>query len=124
MTNNRQTSDFDPNALTQQTDEHTRSIAELRETVNKHEKRVGDNEKFADTFIRSFENSKRLDKVVANAIVTLIGTNQEVREALSKTVREVDREWQKVMLRRLGLVAWTLLIALASGGIAIWLKGG
>jgi methyl-accepting chemotaxis protein len=104
--------DFNPNELTQKTDEHTRNIAQLQESVSSLEERIGDNDKFANTFSKTFDTSKKLDTVIVKAVVSLIETHDEVKTAIGKAVKKSDRDWVLLKAKSVWGVLWSIVLLL------------
>lgn len=96
--------------------------AEINKRLDSLEARIKDNDAFAATFAEAFNNSKKLDETIVVAVVNLVKTNTEVKVAIQNAVKGVDREWQNIIIKRIGIALWTLIVSVASGAIVFLIK--
>jgi len=108
MTTPRNSSDFDPGALTQKTDEHTKILGSLQ-------KRVGTNENFGKTFRESADVSKDIDTAIKEVIVKLLNDNTDAQDAVKSIVGKIDgREMKKQLLGIGKIAAWVISLAITA----------
>lgn len=101
-------SDFDPNALTQKTDEHTKILSELQQ-------RVGTNENFGKTFKKAAADSKAIDEAVEASVIKLLKDNTNAQDAVTDIVSKVDgRENRKQLLGLGKLALWVLSLVMTA----------
>ena len=102
--------DFDTNDLVRVSDEHEKSLGELRKAVKSLEKRVGDNAALALSFKDAFENDKKMDAVLVTLITDLILKDDDLKEAISKSVNKMDRAWWTGARKRIIAVTGAVLL--------------
>lgn len=115
--NNSQGDDFTSAENYLQRQDYDADVEDIRSRLDSIESKVKDNDCFAETFNKAFVSSKKLDKTIEDAVVSLIQTNTHVKDAISGKVRETDRDWQKAAMKKVGLAVWTILVSLLSGGV-------
>lgn len=101
-------SDFDPNALTQKTDEHTAALDKLQA-------RVGTNENFAKTFKAAAGTQSLIDEAVGATVTKLLKNDSPTQEAVTEIVAKIDNRETKRQLWGLGkIVAWVVSVIVAA----------
>jgi hypothetical protein len=101
-------SDFDPNALTQKTDEHTKILGQL-------EKRVGTNENFGKTFAEAAKDSKSIESSIRKVVVDQLKNDVDTKKAVEAVVTGIDSRTFKQQMTGLGkIVIWIVSLAVAA----------
>jgi len=108
-------SDFDPKALTQTTDEHTKILSELHD-------RVGTNENFGKTFKGAAEDSKAIDEALETIVIKLLKNNKEARDAVEDVVGDIDNRQTKKQLGGLMKIALWVLSLIVTSVITLWIN--
>ncbi len=105
---NSTANDFDPNALTQKTDEHTLALEALQ-------KRVGTNENFGKTLKAAAADSKSIDEAVEKIVIKLLDSNTKAQGAVENIVKKIDGRETKKQLWGLGkIVLWIITVVVAA----------
>jgi hypothetical protein len=109
----RLNNDFDPNSLTQKTDEHTKHLDSLQ-------KRVGTNENFGKTFKESAKDSKAIDEAIQKTVIKLLNRDSSARAAIEEVVTEIDNRQMKKQWISLGKIALWIISIIVTIIITSW----
>jgi ElaB/YqjD/DUF883 family membrane-anchored ribosome-binding protein len=114
--------DFDPNELIRSSAEHEKSLTELQAGLTKLEKRVGDNAALAKSFKDAFENDKKMDAVLTSLICKLIEKDDSLKEAVTKAVKKVDREWWNGAWKKIATAVGAVVLLVIGAVIGHFIK--
>jgi hypothetical protein len=102
--------DFDPDALAQTADEHTKSISSLHN-------RVGTNENFGKTFAKAAKDSKQLELALRSVFVNLLKNDTDTQGEVKKLVKSIDKREFWTQLSTFGKIVGWLITIVVSGVI-------
>jgi len=104
--------DFRPDEIVK---EHSRDIGELRTKIEKLVERFGDDDCFVRTLEEIAKKDKRVDELVKHSLSTLIATDPDIKNEMTKHLKGLDRDWWRIAGRRLGYATFTVIVAVLSG---------
>jgi hypothetical protein len=82
-------------------------------------KEVSDNfvqsDKFANHFINACKKSKDMDKALRGIIKDLMEKDKDTRGIIVGMIRKENEEDWKNLLKKIGMVGWTIIIFILSG---------
>lgn len=100
--------DFNPDELTQKSDEHDKLLNAL-------EKRVGTNENFGKTFKSAASDSKSIDQAIESIVIKLLKNNSKVADAIKYKVKDIDNREMKKQLWGFGkLILWVISLIITA----------
>ena len=79
-------------------------------------------DKFAQIFCHAAENQKSIDHALKKVIKTLIKEDKETIEIIKQYQREVDKEEWRNLLRKIGLVGWSIVMIIVGGIVTAVIK--
>jgi hypothetical protein len=102
--------------------DHDADMVDVRKRLDAIEARVKDNAALAASFNEAFKNDRNMDATLCEVMAKHVLKDDTVKTTVKEIVDDTDRDWLKSHLKKIGFAAWTLLIALVSGGVvALWL---
>jgi hypothetical protein len=113
--------DFDPNELIKASEDHEKSLADLRLVVSRLDKRVGNDATLAASFKNAFENDKKMDTVLTSLIKDLILKDDDLRAAITKAVAKVDRKWWNGAWKKALAAIGAVLLVVLGAVLQAWL---
>jgi len=108
--NSNQNNDFDVNALLSDVSNHARDMTTLTKKIECLEEKFGTNEKIAETLSDTAEKAVKMQTMLAKTFVTLLKSNDEVKEGISEIVNKLDRKYTALFLKRFSSGVWAIFL--------------
>jgi len=115
MSTKKPTSDFDPDALAQTTDEHSKALGSLQD-------RVGTNENFGKTFAKAARDSVSLRSTIGDIVTDMIKKDTKTQGAIEKVVNGIDGRQFKGQLFVIGKILLWLLSLAVTAAVTTWIN--
>jgi len=125
MANRKIIDDLDKNSLANIIVNHGENLNVVSQRVDFLEKLIGNETSFAETFCEASVNTKKIDETVLNilinilrsnnqpvsdSLVTLLKSNDELKDFVSALVEDLDRSHLKRLRNKIGYGMWSLLL--------------
>ncbi len=107
--NKNHSSDFNEEELVN-VDQHKADIDKIHERLTKLETKFGTNECIADTIFSVTERDTKMQKMLSDVVIKLIGSDAKVRDSISKYLDEADRRNFAVFGNRIGFALWSIAL--------------
>jgi hypothetical protein len=100
--------------------DHDADMNDIRTRLGALEARVGTDAAMVTTLKGVFEEDHNIDPVMNTYFES---GRIDLKPAVESVVNKIDRKWVFSFLKKMGFAAWTLVIALISGGVvALWIS--
>jgi len=107
--NKNHSSDFNEEELVN-VDQHKADIDKIHERLTKLETKFGTNECIADTIFSVTERDTKMQKMLSDVVIRLIGSDIKVRDSISKYLDEADKRNFAVFGNRIGFALWSIAL--------------
>lgn len=103
-----QSDDFHRDKLIKEIDDHSREINSLGVKISTLENKFSTNEKIADTLEQVLSRDTKIQDKLAIIFIKLLNTDSQVKQIISEVIKKSDRDYLGMILKRLGILTWTL----------------
>jgi len=93
----------------------------MQTDVENLQKRVGTNERFAETFKEASQGQKLIDEAIEAAIIRLMEHNTDTQEAVEAIVKKIDGRETKKQLWGLGKIGLWISSLVITAGVTAWI---
>lgn len=97
------------------TDRHDKDFADLNKRICQLEEKFGTNEQIADTLCVTAEKAVKMREMISKTFVSLIESDQKIKEALTALINKTDRSWFFSYVKRIGFAGWTIIMIILGG---------
>lgn len=98
-------------------DDYNADIDAIKVRLNTLEERVKNRSALAASFSDAFKNDRNMDAALIQVLKKHIVCDEDVKKEIRKVIDEIDRDWLKMFIKRIGFAIGTIVLSLISGAI-------
>ena len=97
-------------------------LKNILEDVAKLSSDIRQPDKFAQIFCEAAKTQKSIDYAMRDVIVDLLGKDASVQKMVTSIVENLDRNYGRILLGKVGWGIWTIMIMVIEGVILSYFK--
>jgi hypothetical protein len=98
------------------------ALTDISGNVTKLSNNILQPDKFASIFCEAAKTQKSIDSALEDVVIALLNQNSNAREAIKEIIKDVDRNYGRLLMGWFGLGIWTIATLLFGEIVRYFLK--